>query len=68
MVGGTPAPVPLSLYLLVGVRVSEQIFVDLTVYDLPINSLPLSREVAHDWCAGGRDFTMRTLFAIIPHS
>ena len=35
--------VPLSLYLLVGVRVSEQIFVDLTVYDLPINSLPLTR-------------------------
>ena len=32
-----------SLYLSVGVRVSEQIGVDLTVYDLPISSLPLMR-------------------------
>ena len=55
VVGGTPALVPLALYLLVGVRDSEQIFVDLMVYDVPINSLPLMKEVARDWRDRGRD-------------
>ena len=51
--------VPLRSIYLVGVRVSEKILADLTVYDLPINRLPLRREVAHDWCAGGREIKMR---------
>ena len=40
-----------ALYLLVGVRVSEQILADLTVYDLPINRLPLRRVTP---CSAGR--------------
>ena len=36
----------------------------LTVYDLLINSLPLRKNAAHDWCAGGRKIIMRNFVSL----